>query len=128
MDMFVLKQFFHELLELSYNDLRTGWGNPCSHLLEDMIIRQKPFLDKIDGDYSGESHEYRLNNAGLKMHWVMRKEDTHAGEARMFKCTISGDQAREYPMFVAQARALILKYQFNKHPRFIDRTHGRQPR
>jgi hypothetical protein len=118
MDEFMLKQFFHEMLTLSYNDLRAGWGNPCSHLLEDVAIRQKPFLNKIMGDYSGDSHEYRLNDAGLKMHWEMRKVNTYAGEERMFKCHVSGDQAKEYPMFVAQVNGLILKYQFNKHPRF----------
>lgn len=118
MDMFNVKQFFHELLELSYNDLRTGWGNPCSHLLKDMCTRQKPFLDKIEGDYTNHSHEYRLNDAGLKMWWWVRR--TTGAQFDEFKVSISGDQAKEYPIFVAQARALILKYQFNKYPRFRD--------
>ena len=121
MDMFQIKSFFHELLELSYNDLRSGWGNPCNHLLEVMCIRQEPFLKKIEGDHTGDSHEFRLNNAGLKMNWVVRKEGTPNGPDRIFKCTISGDQAKEYPFFVSQARALILKYGFNKHPRRIRR-------
>ena len=108
MDRFTLKMFFWEMLELSYNDLRTGWGNPCSHLLKEMCMRQDPWLDKIEGDYTGNSHEVRLNDAGLKMHWRVDRE------TRQFKCHISGDQAREYPMFVAQARRLIMKYNFNK--------------
>ena len=108
MDRFTLKQFFLELLELSYNDLRPGWGNPCSWLLKTMCLRQDPWLDKITGDYTNNSHETRLNDAGLKMHWRVDKE------TRKFTCHISGDQAKDYPMFVAQARRLIIKYKFNK--------------
>lgn len=113
MDIFTIKLFFHELLELSYNDLRPGWGNPCSHLLESMCVRQKPFLDKIEGDYTNNSHEYRLNNAGLKMYWEVRKDDG-IHQDRRFVCSIGGDQAKEYPFFVVQARDLIKKYKFNK--------------
>ena len=113
MDMFTVKLFFHELLELSYNDLRPGWGNPCSHLLESLIVRHQPFLDKIEGDHTNHSHEFRLNNAGLKMYWEVRR---HTGaEFDEFKVSIGGDQAREYPIFVTQARALIMKYGFNKY-------------
>ncbi len=114
MDMFKIKTFFHELLKLSYIDIRSGWGNPCSHLLEDMCIRQETFLKKIEGDYTSNSHEYRLNNAGLKMHWSMRRSGTYHGSDREFKLTISGDQVREYPMFVAKARRLIEEYKFNR--------------
>jgi hypothetical protein len=120
MDKFRLKLFFHELLELSYNDLRTGWGNPCSHLLEKMCVQQDPWLDSIVGDYSNDSHEFRLNNAGLKLYWQMRRTNNSPGEERTFRCYISGDQAKEYPFFVAQAGKLILKYQFNNRPRFRD--------
>lgn len=112
MDRFELKQFFNEMLELSYNDLRPGWGNPCSHLLQSMCIRQGPFLDKIMGDFTGDSHEYRLNNAGLKMYWEVRR--TRGAKFDGFKCSVGGDQAKEYPMFVAQVNNLIKKYQFNK--------------
>ncbi|RLD57767.1 MAG: hypothetical protein DRI97_04620 [Bacteroidetes bacterium] len=108
MDRFALKLFFHELLELSYNDLRPGWGNPCSYLLEVMCIRQDPFLDSIERDFTNHSHEIRLNNSGLKMHWSVDKE------TRKFTCYISGDQAKEYPFFVVQARNLIKKYQFDR--------------
>jgi len=110
MERFMLKQFFHEMLVLSYNDLRTGWGNPCTWLLETMCIRQEPFLDKIMGDYTGNSHEVRLNNAGLKMHWRVHRN----GDKSAFKCYISGDQILEYPMFVAQARSLIMKHGYHK--------------
>ena len=108
MDRFLLKSFFHELLELSYNDLKPGWGNPCSRLLETICMRQEPFLDKIERDFTNNRHEMRLNNAGVKMNWRVDKE-THK-----FTCNIAGDQAKEYPFFVAQARLLIKKYQFNR--------------
>jgi hypothetical protein len=109
MDRFTLKMFFYRLLELSYNDLKPGWGNPCSHLLEVMCIRQEPFLDKIMGDYTNHSHEFRLNSAGVKMNWRVDNKET-----RKFTCNITGDQAREYPLFVEQARNLIKRYQFNR--------------
>jgi hypothetical protein len=108
MDKFRLKLFFLELLELSYQDIRPGWGNPCSQLLNKMIMYQDPFLDKIIGDYTNNSNELRLNGAGLKMYWEVDKE------TRQFKCSISGDQAKEYPMFVARARQVIKQYGFNK--------------
>ena len=113
MDMYKIKSFFHELLELSYTDLKPGWGNPCSHLLESMCMYQKPFLAKIEGDYTNHSHEYRLNNAGVKMYWEVRR--TKGAEFDEFKCSIGGDQAREYLMFIAQGRRLIEKYGFNKY-------------
>jgi len=116
MERFMLKQFFHELLELSYNDLRPGWGNPCTWLLETICIRQEPFLDKIMGDYTGDSHEVRLNNAGLKMHWRVHRE----GDKAVFKCYISGDQAKDYPFFVAQARQLIMKHKYHRRHNEID--------
>jgi hypothetical protein len=120
MEMFRIKSFFHEMLELSYTDLRSGWGNPCCHLLESMCMYQESFLKKIEGDYTNHSHEYRLNNAGLKMYWTVRRDNRYARTSAMsgdrtFKCTISGDQAKEYPMFVAKATLLINKYKFNKH-------------
>ena len=113
MDMFNVKQFFHELLQLSYNDLKPGWGNPCSHLLEVMITRQAPFLEKIEGDYTEHSNEFRLNSAGVKMYWEVRR---HRGaKFDEFKVSIGGDQAKEYPLFIHQARSLIKKYGYNKY-------------
>jgi hypothetical protein len=115
MDEFTIKQFFNEVLELSYNDLRPGWGNPCEHLLQVMCIRQQPFMDQIMGDYTGDSHEFRLNNAGLKMYWEVRR--TNGSDFDQFKVSVGGDQAKEYPFFVVQVRALIMKYGFNKYPK-----------
>lgn len=120
MDAFLLKQFFLEMLNLSYNDIRPGWGNPCSYLLEKLMLRQKPFLEKIIGDYTDHSHEVRLNGAGLKLYWSVRRDDSDIGAGcaatpvRKFTCYIGGDQAKEYPFFVAQVENLIKKYQFNR--------------
>lgn len=111
MDEFTLKNFFWQLLELSYNNLRHGWGNPCSYLLERMCIRQEPFINKIVRDFTNMSHEMRLNGAGLKLWWSVEKDDN---DNRKFTCHIGGDQAKEYPMFVAQADQLIKKYNFNR--------------
>ena len=112
---FLLKQFFLELLQLSYEGIRPGWGNPCSYLLERMILRQEPFLNKIAGDYTGQSHEMRLNGAGLKMWWSVERDPTSLkGEEAKFKCRIGGDQARDYPFFVERVEKLILKYRFNR--------------
>jgi hypothetical protein len=111
MDRFELKMFFHDVLILSYNDLKPGWGNPCSHLLQTFCLRKGPFLDGIIGDYTGNSHEYRLNNAGVKMYWEVWRHDDRAE----FRCSIGGDQAKEYPLFIEQVRSLIKKYGFSKH-------------
>ena len=117
MDKFLLKQFFLDMLNLSYNEVRPGWGNPCSYLLERLMLRQEPFLNKIMGDYTGHSHEMRLNGAGLKLWWEVIRNDPdniRPGFEWAFKCRIGGDQAKEYPFFVAQVEKLIKKYQFNR--------------
>ena len=112
MDMFKIKSFFWELLKLTYTaDFNPVWGNPCSYLLERMILRQEPFLSKIEGDFTNMSHEMRLNGAGLKLWWSAEKDDN---DFRKFTCHIGGDQAKEYPMFVARARQLIKYYNFNR--------------
>jgi len=101
MDKFKLKLFFLELLELSYVDIRPGWGNPCSELLKKMCLYQDTWLDRMVGDYTDKSHEFRLNGAGLKLHWRVDKE------TREFSCYISGDQVNDYHVFVARARQTI---------------------
>jgi len=111
MDEFTLKNFFWQLLELSYNDLKPGWGNPCSYLLERICLRQEPFLKKIIGDFTFMSHEIRLNGAGLKLWWSVENDDRGT---RKFTCHVGGDQAKEYPLFVEQANMLIKRYQFNR--------------
>jgi len=107
-DTYKLKMFFLELLELSYVDIRPGWGNPCSELLKKMCMHQERWIKRIEGDYTTHSHEFRLNGAGLKMYWEVDKE------TRQFKCSIGGDQQNEYPLFMVKARQLIKWYNFNK--------------
>ena len=108
-DKFDLKMLFKEMIELAIEDMRApesesarmGFG--CSKLLEDMLARQDPLLDRILNDYTNDSHEYRLNGAGLKMHWRMYKNEN----VRKFLCTISGDQFKDYEVLGTQLRMLI---------------------
>jgi hypothetical protein len=106
MDCFRLRGFFLELIDLAIKHPGTI-GFPCSKLLKDMVMRNEAFISRIKGDYTGDSTEYRLNEAGLKMHWRVDSQ-------RRFSCTISGDQAKDYPFFVAEARQLIKKYGYER--------------
>lgn len=107
---FRLSLFFHKLIKIGIEDMRSGGGRimgcAVDKLVEDMCTRQDRFLDRIINDYSGHSHEYRLNNAGLKMYWEMVRTPN---DGRKFVCSIGGDQAKDYPSFVAMAREQ-LKY------------------
>ena len=115
MDTFKLKNFFLELLELSYQDLGPGRGNPCSELLKKMCLRQEPWLNRIQGERTNTSHEMRLNNAGLKMYWRVEKFNSRVrGTVYKFKCRIGGDQAKDYPFFVAKASRLIREYGYER--------------
>jgi hypothetical protein len=76
MDKYKLLHFFMDLINLMYKHPGPkGFGNPVSNLVEQMCLRQKPFIDRIMGDYTGNSHEFRLNNAGLKLYWEVRRTD-----------------------------------------------------
>ena len=110
MEKYQLMSFFYELIRLGI-DLpgRPGYGSPISWLLEQMCIRQEHFLARICGDFTGDSHEWRINSAGLKFHWRVCNEN----DKRKFKCYISGDQARDYPGFVVAANNLINKFNYN---------------
>lgn len=113
--------FFHDLVDLAIRiPSKPGWGNACSHLLSDLILRQVTFLSKVlanDGDF----HEYRLNGAGLKIHWRIKRkqrfEDDNSDnppiETAKFQCYISGDQAKEYPEFVKEATEYIRRRGFS---------------
>ena len=70
MDRLQLLYFFWELIKLGIKyPGRPGFGWPCSNLLEAMMLKQNFFLNRIMGDFSNDSNEYRLNGAGLKLHW-----------------------------------------------------------
>lgn len=113
MDRHKLMHFFFEMIKLGVKmPGRPGFGNPISWLLEQMCTRQDAFLDRICNDYTYQSNEYRLNGAGLKMHWRLEKNTNNGW--RVFKCHISGDQAKDYPEFVVAAKRLIRDYDYNK--------------
>ena len=109
MDKYRLRMFFCELIKLMYRfPGRPGFGNPVDWLIEQMCVYQDKFLNRIMGDYSGDSHECRLNNAGLKFHWRVDRKNNR------FMCYISGDQAKDYPDYVVHAKEIIRKYGYNK--------------
>jgi hypothetical protein len=80
-------------------------------LIEALILRNQAFIDKIIGDHTGDSHEYRLNGAGLKMHWEVQRRNV---KTPRFTCSVGGDQAEQYPEFVAKARQLIAEKGFKR--------------
>lgn len=112
MDKWKLRMFFYELIKLGI-DLpgRPGFGSPISWLLEQMCMYQDNLLSVITDDYTGDSHECRLNNAGLKMHWRVERNNNPEGK---FTVYISGDQAKDYIGFVVAGEKLIKKYNYNK--------------
>ena len=112
MDRWRLLGFFHDLIKLGIDmPGRPGFGSPISWLLEQMCVRQEKFISRILGDYTGESNECRLNNAGLKMHW---RVDRHVNERGEFKVYIAGDQRNDYAGFYVAAKKLIEHYGY-KH-------------
>ena len=105
MDKSRLKFFFLELIKLGIKH-PGRLGDPCSQLLEDMVMRGDEFVKRIIGDYTEESNEYPLNGAGLKLYWrVKRTAQVNA----LLEMYIGGDQKTEYFGFVAAAQSLIYK-------------------
>jgi hypothetical protein len=110
LDKFGLKSLFHEMIRLAVEDMRApqsesarmGFG--CKKLMDDMCLRQDALLNRIMGDYSTDSHEYRLNEAGLKMLWRMNRDDK---DNPRFLCVICGDQVDYYKVLTEQLRSLI---------------------
>jgi len=76
-------------------------GYPLSGLIDDLTSGGNRLVKKIITDTSGESHEFRLNNAGLKLYWRLSREHD------LLKVSIGGDQANNYPRFVAAVRRII---------------------
>jgi hypothetical protein len=106
-----LSQFFSDLCLLgTINIGKPGYGYGCKNLMEDLITRPGLFPAKIIENYDGDFHEYRLNGAGLKMHWRVVREERQPPQ---FQCYISGDQVRDYPAFVHHAQKLIKQWQAN---------------
>ena len=108
-DKYRLKAFFYALIMLDYKHKELSpLGAACSELLKNMCMHQSRWLDRIYGDYTGNSHEFRLNGAGLKMWWSVDREGNG------FRCRIGGDQAEDYAMFVAEANQLIRSYGYER--------------
>jgi hypothetical protein len=112
MEKHQLRYFFWELLRIAYKcPGPNGWGNPCSHLLEYICTRPSALIDRIAGDFSNDSHEFRLNGAGLKMYWIVERENkipcSDSTSRCKFKCRIGGDQANMYPEFVEAANQYL---------------------
>lgn len=101
METYQLRNFFNELIVIALKHSgKLGWSNPCSYLIESLIMRPNKLIDRIKGDYTKQGHEYRLNGAGLKMYW-------HLNRNNRFSCRIGGDQAKDYLEFTVKANALI---------------------
>ena len=97
--------FFRDVLKSSVRPefiKEQQFGYSCEKLLEDVLRTSvKDLATRWANDYTGDSHEYRLNNAGLKLYWMTdRKEQT-------IHIRIGGDQAINYPLFVDQVKHIL---------------------
>lgn len=101
-----LRMLFWQLLKLANQYRDSHYGDPCTGLLEQMCMYQDSFLSCFINakDTCCDSHEYRLNEAGLKLNWTKFN-----GRIWMDIC---GDQVSCYPMFVATARETLRTYGF----------------
>lgn len=104
MDEYRIRMFFYELIRLSLRYDYTRNGSPVSGLIEQMCLYNEPFVKRIMGDRTNESHEFRLNGAGLKMLWRVHRN-------RLI-IKICGDQVYMYPEFVEEGRKLVRKFGF----------------
>jgi hypothetical protein len=105
-DEFKLQYFFAQLLKLACRYADPKYGNPCIGLVEQVCMYHNQFISRILGDRTKESHEFRLNEAGLKMYWRM--------EQRCFKCHIGGDQTDLYPAFMERVPKLLKEFGFER--------------
>ena len=104
MDEYRIRNFFWQLIRLSLRYDYTRIGSPVSGLIEQMCLYNDKFIARIMGDRTRESHEFRLNEAGLKMLWRVHND-------RLI-IKICGDQVSMYIEFVEEARKLVRKCGF----------------
>ncbi len=100
-----IEWFFRDVLKSSIRPefiKEQQFGYSCEKLLEDVLRTSvKDLATRWANDYTGDSHEYRLNNAGLKLYWrTVPKEQT-------IYIRIGGDQAINYPLFVDQVKRIL---------------------
>lgn len=93
-----LEFLFDEMITLSHSTFMMreaieGGGYPLSGLVCSLLQR-RTLIDRIVGDYTNNSHEFRLNDAGFKLFWRLDREFD------LLKLRIGGDQAGNYPCFV----------------------------
>lgn len=104
---YAIRMFFNEIIRTSHISIMleeaiTGGGYPLSGLVDSLLnVRHQNLVNRMVSDDTGESHEFRLNEAGLKMYWRLDRE------RGLLKVSIGGDQANNYPRFVAAVRRLI---------------------
>ncbi len=104
---FTIRWFFNEMIKTSHTTIMmeeaiVGGGYPLSGLIDSLLTSDGGCLiDKMINNDTDESHEFRLNDAGLKLYW--RLDRKHG----LLKVSIGGDQANNYPKFVAAVRRLI---------------------
>ncbi len=103
-----IEWFFKDVLKSSVRPefiKEQQFGYSCETLLEDVLRTSvKDLATRWANDYTGDSHEYRLNNAGLKLYWMtdQKKQTIHI--------RIGGDQATNYPLFVEQVKRILAKH------------------
>jgi hypothetical protein len=102
-----IRLFFNEIIKTSHitimmEEAISGGGYPLSGLIDTLLTNGVDrLIHKMVNDNTGDNHEMRLNNAGLKMYWRLNLEDG------VFEISIGGDQIRNYPRFVAAIRRFI---------------------
>ena len=102
----MLKFFFKDVITMAFRTpLKPGWQGVVDGLVEQVTLYPLQFIDKILYTEPNYSNEFRLNNAGLKMYWRVRKN------GRLI-INIGGDQENEYPEFVEKFRELVKRYGF----------------
>jgi len=98
----MLDIFFDEIVVLSHTTQMLqegieGGGYPLSRLFNSSMSRSLLIRDIVKEN----SGEYRLNGAGFKLYWRWdRDKDT-------LKVRIGGDQAKQFPFFVAAVRRIL---------------------
>ncbi len=96
-----LKDIMKTAVRSEFRDENT-FGFSCSHLLDDILrIGVEGLAGRWANDYTGDSHEYNLNGAGLKMYWRTYPREQKIG------ITIGGDQKTNYPLFVAKFNRIL---------------------
>lgn len=105
---YVIKLFFNEIIATSHTSIMmeeaiSAGGYPLSGLLNTFLTSRgvSTLIDEMVNDDTGESHEFRLNSAGLKLYWRLDREHD------LLKISIGGDQVKDYPRFVAAVRFII---------------------